>query len=63
MGPVLEKTREDSGKLEVICLWQERAAMLSIRDTAVIAWFDSRMCPATLLGNSSIAQELGCWMK
>lgn len=23
MGPVLEKTREDSRKLEVICLWQE----------------------------------------
>lgn len=37
--------------------------MLSIRDAAVGAWFDSRMCPATLLGNSSVAQELGCWMK
>lgn len=53
--------REGFGKLEVNCMQPERARTLGTGEAAYTAQLNSRMCPDTVLGNSSITRELGRW--
>lgn len=58
-----ENSREGSGKLEVNCTQPERAGTLGTGEAAYAAQLNSRMHPATVLGNSSITWEEGRWQK